>query len=105
MNLQRVMGSQRSDKFAARSMAMARRAVGWLLRRDARTRRWARQALSGRRVRWHRGRLSGCAANLERCFDGVSTALEGLAARSSLLLESSRKLLKCSLGQDGEGSV
>ncbi len=35
----------------------------------------------------------------------VSTALEGLAGRSSLLLESSRKLLKCSLGQQGDASI
>ncbi|HWE52039.1 MAG TPA: hypothetical protein VG273_19760 [Bryobacteraceae bacterium] len=71
-----------------------------LLYRVARTARWVQHALPGNRIQWHRSRLDDFAAGLETRFVHVSARLENLAGESAQLLDSSRKLLKYSLGHD-----
>jgi methyl-accepting chemotaxis protein len=66
---------------------------------------WASRVLPEQRIQWHRRRLGAAAAKLEKRFGHVSTSLEALAAQSAEMLESSRRLFKFSLGQDGGESV
>jgi len=85
---------------ASQSKQLFRRVTDLLLRRAARTACWAQQVLPGNRIQWHRGRLEDFAVKLEKRFVHVSTRLENLAGQSALLLDSSRQLLKYSLGHD-----
>lgn len=87
-------------RLAAESKRLIRRVADLMLRRAARTSRWVQHALPGNRIQWHRRRLDDFAAKLEKRFLHVSTRLEDLAGKSAQLLDSSRQLLKYSLGQD-----
>jgi hypothetical protein len=77
-------------------------ATAFLTCRDARIARWAAGAFSEKRILWNSARLSGCAHQMEQCFLRISTALEGLAGRSSTLVEGSRRLLQISQGRHGD---
>ncbi len=93
------------SRVAAGLRSLFENTVAFLTRREARTARWVTHAFSEKRILWNRARLQGCAGQLEKCFLRISAALEGLAGRSSTLVEGSRRLLKCSHGEDGDSSV
>jgi len=93
------------SRIVDRCRQQAGRAADFMLRRHARASRWAEQALPERRLHWHGTRLSECAVKLEKRFLHISVGLENLAGRSDLLLESSRRLLKYSLGHEGGAST
>lgn len=81
------------------------RLLAWVTRRESRIEGWATDALPERRVLWHRSRLSHCGRQMEACFVGISKALDGLASKSTSLVESARNILKFSAGQEGDESI
>lgn len=105
MSIQRIMTFRIVNRLTAGVKELVQPVLDWASRREARTCRWVAQAFSAERIEWHQTRLSGCAARLGKCFLRVSAALEGLSGKSSSLLENARRLLQCSLGQEGEGSI
>lgn len=90
---------------AALLIRWGQRLLAWVTRRESRIERWATEALPERRVLWHRSRLSHCGRRMEACFVGISKALDGLASKSTSLVESARNILKFSAGQEGDESI
>jgi len=82
-----------------------KRASAVLSRRDSRTARWAAGAFPKERIRWHAAQLSACAGKIDKCFLRTAAALEGLAGRTSKLVNASRRLLQCAEGREGDRFV
>ena len=89
------------SRIAAGLKLLTQRIWAWITRCDARTGSWAAQAMPGKRILWHRKRLSICTTKLEHSFERVSAALDSLAGGSSSLVDCARGLLNgdCSVFQ------